>query len=114
MKNYTLHFLCALLATPIAVLAAPETFKDLAEVIIQIVQGFISIIFISFSVAMIYGVVVYLFNSDNEKKRTDIKNYLLWGVIGIVVTFGLWGILQILSTSLGWGNVGVILLQPPK
>lgn len=95
------------------VYAAPSTFKDVAELFVDLIKGMIAILFASLSVALVYGVILYFLNADNESKRTEIKNYLLWGVIGIIVVFGLWGILQILSDSMGWGTVGVVFLRAP-
>ncbi len=93
---------------------SPSTFRELAELIVGLVKGFVGILFASFAVAMVYGVVVYLMNADNEQKRSQIKGYLLWGVIGITVAFGLWGILQIMCNTLGWGLCGIPIIEPPE
>ncbi len=98
---------------PVFVLAAPSNFKQVAELFIAILKGFIGLLFASLAVALVYGVLVYFMNADNEKTREEIKGHLLWGVIGITVVFGLWGILWILSGTLGWGNVGIPIIRPP-
>ena len=116
MKKYLpkLIPLTILLLLPISAFAAATTFRDLAStVIIPIIKGIIRIFYVSLAIGLSYGVVLYFINSDNEKKREEIKGYLLWGVIGITVAFGLWGIVAILSDTLGWGNVGIPIIQPP-
>lgn len=114
MNNRFQHILLIVLAALPSVTFAQSTFKDLAEFFIDIVKGLVSLVFASLAVAMVYGVVIYLLNADNEKKRTDIKNYLLWGIIGITVAFGLWGILQILTDTMGWGTAGIPIINPPS
>jgi FtsH-binding integral membrane protein len=100
--------------TPLVVFAqSPSTFRELAGLFIKIMKGVINIFFALLAVGLVYGVVLYFANADNERKRTEIRSYLLWGVIGIVVVFGLWGILAILSNSLGWGAVGIPIIRPP-
>lgn len=114
MRIFSLsHILLLFLLSPVFTQAAPSNFKQVAELFIAILKGFIGLLFASLAVALVYGVLVYFLNADNEKTRGEIKGHLLWGVIGIVVVFGLWGILWILSGTLGWGNVGIPIIRPP-
>lgn len=110
-----ISFLILPLLVPITVFAAATTFRGLTStVIVPIIKGIIRILYVSLAIGLSYGVVIYFINSDNEKKREEIKGYLLWGVIGITVAFGLWGIVAILSATLGWDNVGIPIIQPPS
>ncbi len=100
---------------PSIVLAAPTTFRGMAEVFVAGVKGVINILFVSLSVGLAYGVVLYFLNSDNEQKREQIKGYLLWGIIGVTVVFGLWGFVKILCDTLGWcTQVGIPRISPPS
>lgn len=92
---------------------APSTFRAAIDLFVQIIKGIISILFASLAVGLLYGVILYFLNADNERKRTEIKGYLFWGVIGITVAFMIWGILAILSNSFGWGPVGIPIITPP-
>ncbi len=114
MNNRFQRILLIVLAALPSVTIAQSTFKDLAEFFIDIVKGLVSLVFASLAVAMVYGVVIYLLNADNEKKRTDIKNYLFWVIIGFSFAFGLWGILQILTDTMGWGTAGIPIINPPS
>lgn len=107
------YFIPALLLLPQTLFAAATTFKDLAELFIRAINGVVVVIFSSLVAGLIYGVVLYIANADNEKRRTEIKGYLTWGIVGIIVLFGLWGILSILSYSLGWGDVGIVYIRAP-
>lgn len=116
MKKRIPNFLLIISAffIPTLAIAAATTFRDLAStIIIPIIRGVIRIFYVSLAIGLSYGVVMYFVNSDNEKKREEIKGYLLWGIIGITVAFGLWGIVAILSDTLGWGDVGIPIIQPP-
>lgn len=116
MNKYNIHLqryiIIALMLLPTLVFAA--TFKDFADNFIAVIKGFINILFVSLGVGLAYGVLLYFINSDNEKKREEIKGYLLWGVIGITVVFGLWGFIQIFCDTLGWCEAGIPYISAPK
>lgn len=116
MKHSPLRFriLAALsLIVPLPLFAAPTTFRDIAALFVRAINGFATIIFSSLVIGMIYGVILYIVNADNEKTRTEIKGYLMWGIIGIAVLLSLWGIINILSYTLGWGDTGIVFISPP-
>ncbi len=114
MKKTSLIFsILVTLILPLVTYAAVGTFKDFANVLVAVVKGFINILFVSLTVGVAYGVAMYFINADNEKKREEIKGYLVWAVIGLTVTFGLWGFVQILCDTLDWCVVGVPSISPP-
>lgn len=99
---------------PLAVYAqAPATFRDAAGLVVRMIQGIINILFALLAVGLLYGVVLYFVNSDNERKRTEIKGFLIWGIIGITVAFAIWGILAILLETFGWGAAGIPRISAP-
>jgi succinate dehydrogenase/fumarate reductase cytochrome b subunit len=109
-----LFALSLLFAVPTAAFAAPANFKEFAAFIVTVLQNIIGILFASLAVGLLYGVVLFLANADNEKKRAEIKSYLLWGVIGIIVVMGIWGILALLHESVfGTGTIGIPQISPP-
>ena len=104
-----------LLSTPRSVFASgPTSLRDVAELFLKIMLNITDILFALLSVGMIYGVIVYFINSDNEREREKIKGHLLWGIIGIVVVFGIWGIVSIMRYSI-FGNTtsGIPQIAPP-
>ncbi len=92
---------------------APGTFREMIELIISWVQGFVGLLFGIMWIGITWGVIVYLANSDNEAKRAEIKGYLFWAVIGIFVVFSVWGIIGILHSSIFGGGWGIPLISPP-
>ncbi len=100
---------------PAVAFAAPANLKEFAGLVVKIMQNIIGVLFASLAIGLVYGVMLYLANSDNEKKRAEIKDYLLWGVIGIIVVMGLWGILGILRESVfGISTVGIPEISAPQ
>ena len=93
--------------------AAPGTFKEGIELIITWVQGAFMLLFGLMWIGLAWGVVLYLSNSDDEKKLAEIKGYLFWGVIGIAVVFAIWGIVGMLHSSIFGGGWGIPLISPP-
>lgn len=46
----------------------------------------------------LWGVVNYIFlMSGDVKKKSDAKQFMLWGIISITVMFSVWGIIQLLQ-----------------
>lgn len=93
--------------------AAPSTFKETIELFLRLLQMAFVLLFSALGVGMIWGVILYFVNSDNDRKRTEIKGYLLWGVIGITVVFSIWAILTLVSGTFGWGAAGIPFISPP-
>ncbi len=50
----------------------------------------------------IWGVISYFFlNQDNEDKRAEGRQFIFWGILGMVVLFSVWGFVNILLFTLG-------------
>jgi|GEM_PF-2466064 len=98
----------------VAAAVAPGTFKDVVELMLKVLQNFIGIFFASMAVGMVYGVVLFMINSDNEKKREEIKGYLLYGIIAFVVALGFWGFIEIINFTVFGGAVGIPQISPPS
>lgn len=48
-------------------------------------------------VVFLYGVVEFISGSDNEKTREQGKKHIMWGLIGLVIMFGVLGIVDIIQ-----------------
>ena len=113
-KNVIIGSLAALfLPTLVFALAPPTDFKEFIELLLNIIQNLIAILFASIVIGMLYAVMIYMINSDNEKKREQIKPYLIYGVIGLSVCMGLWGFIGILNSTVFGGAIGIPLISPP-
>lgn len=52
--------------------------------------------------AFVWGVVKYFFlHGESDTERANGKQFIFWGVIGMVVLFSVWGFVGILLSTLG-------------
>ncbi len=50
----------------------------------------------------IFGVVKYFFlNSEDEGKRAEGRQFMLWGIVGMAILFSVWGLVNALLSTLG-------------
>ena len=62
----------------------------------------VPVIFALAFLAFIWGVVKYFFiNGGDEKGREEGKQFILWGLLGLVVLFSVWGLVNLLLSTLG-------------
>lgn len=79
-----------------------------SEGIIGVINTVVVPLIVAFSfAAFVYGVVQYFFiNGDNETKREEGKQFVLWGLIAMAIMFSVWGFVSILLSTLGIAPVG--------
>jgi len=52
--------------------------------------------------AFVWGVVSYFFlHGSEEGKREEGRQFIFWGIIGMVVLFSVWGFVNIMLSTLG-------------
>ena len=73
----------------------------------NIINPLITLLFGLAVVYFLYGVFKFIGNQENEENKTDGKNHMLWGVIGIVIMMGAFTILNIVMEELE-----IIFLHP--
>ncbi len=62
----------------------------------------IPIIFTLAFLVFIWGVVKYLFFHGNEEtQRAEGREFILWGIIGMVILFSVWSLVNIILSTLG-------------
>ncbi len=62
------------------------------------------IIYLLFAGALVYfiaGLVEFLSNTDNEEKRTNGKQHMLWGFVGMLIMIAVFTIMRILIDTFG-------------
>ena len=79
------------------------------------------LIVLLFAVALayfLYGVLMFFIGEVSEEKKTDGKMHMLWGLVGLVIMFGVWAILNIVIKTLDIKGVdpqtGKVDLPKPK
>ena len=62
----------------------------------------VPVIFAFAFAAFVWGVVNYFFLHGNEEdKRKEGKEFIFWGIIGMVILFSVWGFVNIMLSTLG-------------
>lgn len=62
----------------------------------------VPVIFALAFIVFVWGVVNYFFlNGGDEAKRSEGRQFALWGVLGMVVLLSVWGFVNILLSTLG-------------
>ncbi|MFZ3043887.1 MAG: hypothetical protein WA058_02135 [Minisyncoccia bacterium] len=62
----------------------------------------VPLIFAFAFVAFIWGVIQYFFlHGDEEKSRGAGRQFILWGILGMVVLLSVWGLVRLLLSTLG-------------
>ena len=53
--------------------------------------------------AFIWGVVRYFFinNKGDEEKLKEGRDFILWGLLGLVLIFSVWGLINVALSTLG-------------
>jgi Type IV secretion system pilin len=79
------------------------TFKDFITGIIGILNTVIvPVIFALAFVTFVWGVMNYfIFNGGNEEKRSEGRQFVFWGILGMAVLFSVWGFVNLLLSTLG-------------
>lgn len=54
-----------------------------------------------------WGLAIYIFNAGDEKKKSQGRNIMIWGVLALFVMLSVFGIIGVLQTTLGVQNVGI-------
>ena len=50
-------------------------------------------------VLFLYGIIKYVSSGDDEAKRKEAKNYIVYGIVVLFVMVSVWGLVGILSGS---------------
>ncbi|MBI2120314.1 MAG: hypothetical protein HYT94_01675 [Parcubacteria group bacterium] len=96
-------FLSALFFAPSTLLAAESsgTIQSIAQLFVDIVSyilpGVMTLVFVYF----FWGLAKYVSNVGDEKKETEGRAILTWGVVAVFIGVSLWGIIGWLQTFIG-------------
>lgn len=62
----------------------------------------VPVIFALAFLVFVWGAVNYFFlSSGDEAKRSEGRQFVLWGLLGMVVLFSVWGFVNLLLSTLG-------------
>ncbi|MDP1707201.1 MAG: hypothetical protein Q8L30_01465 [bacterium] len=77
----------------------------LRNVVTEIVNPIILLLSAASFVLFVWGVFVFITHAGDETKRTDGKRAIMWGLVGLVIIFGVYGIINIALGTFSLGRV---------
>ncbi|HMO78675.1 MAG TPA: hypothetical protein PJ997_00615 [Candidatus Paceibacterota bacterium] len=78
---------------------------------ITVLSGYVALFIIAIAlVVFLYGLVIYLTNSDSEEKRKESLRYIAAGIIGLFVMVSFWGIVSMVSGTFGF-SFGIPIIR---
>jgi hypothetical protein len=60
-----------------------------------------SLLYAAAFVAFFWGLVQYILNTEDAKKREQSTSWMMWSVIALFVMVALWGIVGLLTRTFG-------------
>jgi len=78
-------------------------------------NSIIPLIFALATVMFIWGVVqFFILNADEEKKRAQGKQFMVWGIVALAVMLSVWGLVGILGSTFGVNSSVLPQVTPPR
>ncbi|HEX8946930.1 MAG TPA: hypothetical protein VF829_01825 [Candidatus Paceibacterota bacterium] len=81
-------------------------------IIVQIINPVILLLSGTAFIVFIWGVFQFVKNAGDESKRAEAQKSILWGIVGLVIIFGVYGILNVATSTFGLDRVEPITHQP--
>jgi len=103
--------LSSIVAWALPMLAMAATFDSVLVQIKGWLTSIIGLLFILVTLYFIWGIIKYVMANGDEKKLTDGKQHMLWGIIGMAVMAAAWGIVKVIIDTFGVGG-GTIPTTP--
>ena len=101
-----LVFFILLLAYPSAAFAAPATLKVLFLDIAKLFNAIIPILVALALLVFFWGVSKLILYADNEQKRREGINTIVWGLVALFVIVSVWGLVFVFTQTF-FGTSGV-------
>ena len=78
-------------------------FRSLLAILQNVIDAVIPFLVGLAVMLIIYGILSFISKAADEEKRTEAKNFIIWGIIGIFVMVSIWGLVNILVGTFGFG-----------
>jgi drug/metabolite transporter (DMT)-like permease len=77
----------------------------LSKVAVEIINPIILLLATLAFIAFLWGVVEFVYNAADEERRKEGREAIMWGLIGLVIIFGVYGILNLFT---GFANLPAV------
>ncbi len=97
-------------------MAAISNVSDVGSFIINTINNvLVPVLFAIAFIVFLWGAFdSFILGANDEEKKDNGKNLMLWGLIGFFVMVSVWGLVNILTGSISFGNSAVPTLPGAK
>lgn len=88
-------------AMPIVAFAAVTDFKSLMQLFVNLLGSVMGLLYMLAFVSFFWGIALFIFNTNDDKKRTEGKSWMGWSVIALFVMITIWGLVGLLVNTVG-------------
>ena len=83
-----------------------STFASIVQDLISFINLLVGVLSILALVVFFWGLVKYIYHSDDAHSRVEGRSSIMWGLIALFILFSIFGILQILNVAFFGGSLG--------
>lgn len=77
-----------------------QDFAGIVNIVIKsILNPLVGLLLVLSTVYFIWGMVKYIQAAGDEKERSEAKNHIIYGLIGLFVIVSMWGLVNLLSNT---------------
>lgn len=85
-------------------------FRDLICIVVDIISSLIPFLLSLMLLVFFWGLAKFILHADDARARSEGRQIMIWGVVGLFVATSLFGILQYLSSNFSFGIINI----PPQ
>ncbi|MBI2038705.1 MAG: hypothetical protein HYT22_00260 [Candidatus Niyogibacteria bacterium] len=112
MKNIYKILAAGAFVVPVLAGAQAGTIPGLLATFTSLINAVIPVIIALAGLVFLWGVFKFITAAGDEKARDAGRQYIIWGLVGLVIMFAFWGLVRILITTFGL-QTGPSGLTPP-
>lgn len=86
--------------TPFFAFAEVTDLKSLLQLFVDLLGSSMVFLYMLALAAFFWGIALFIFNTDDDKKRAEGKSWMMWSVIALFVMFSIWGIVGLIINTL--------------
>lgn len=101
MKKIRYIILAPLASLPSFAFAAVTDFRSLMQLFIDLLGSVIGVLYALAFVAFFWGISLFIFNTNDDKKRQEGKAWMMWSIIALFVMITVWGLVELLVNTAG-------------
>ena len=86
--------------------ARPSEINNIITTVTNTAKNLIGLLFVFASIALLWGIVMFIAKAEDEGARKKAKGMMMWGIVGMAVMASAWGLANLLINYFGVGGGG--------